>query len=150
MKFRTMIEGTGKTTTGIIVPPEVVAELGQTKRPAVRVTVGGHTYRSTVASMSGTFMISLSAENRAKAGVAAGDEVDVELVLDTAPRAVAAPSDLAKALKGDPEAKRFFESLSYSNQSWYVIWIEGAKKADTRERRVAKAVTMLREGKPHG
>jgi hypothetical protein len=150
MKFRTMIEGTGKTTTGIIVPPEVVAELGQTKRPAVRVTVGGHTYRSTVASMSGTFMISLSAENRAKAGVAAGDEVDVELVLDTAPRAVAVPSDLAKALKGDPEAKRFFESLSYSNQSWYVIWIEGAKKADTRERRVAKAVTMLREGKPHG
>jgi hypothetical protein len=150
MKFRTMIEGTGKTTTGIIVPPEVVAELGQTKRPAVRVTVGGHSYRSTVASMSGTFMISLSAENRAKAGVAAGDEVDVELVLDTAPRAVAVPSDLAKALKGDPEAKRFFESLSYSNQSWYVIWIEGAKKADTRERRVAKAVTMLREGKPHG
>lgn len=150
MKFRTMIEGTGKTTTGIIVPPEVVAELGQTKRPAVRVTVGGHTYRSTVSSMSGTFMISLSAENRAKAGVAAGDEVDVELVLDTAPRAVAVPSDLAKALKGDPEAKRFFESLSYSNQSWYVIWIEGAKKADTRERRVAKAVTMLREGKPHG
>jgi hypothetical protein len=150
MRFRTTIELSGKTTTGIIVPPEVVADLGSGKRPAVRVTVGGHTYRSTVASMGGKYMISLSAENREKAGVAAGDEVEVELELDSAPREVDVPADLAEALGGDAEAKRFFDGLSYSNQSWYVLWIEGAKKAETRQRRVEKAVTMLREGKPHG
>lgn len=150
MKFRTTIESSGKNTTGIPVPPEVVDALGSGKRPAVKVTVGGHTYRSSVSSMNGEFMISLSADNRAKAGVSAGDEVEVALELDDAPREVTVPADLAGALADDAEAKRFFDSLSYSNKSWYVLWIEGAKKEDTRQRRVAKAVTMLREGKKHG
>lgn len=150
MKFQTIVESTGKTTTGILVPPEVVEELGGGKRPSVKVTVGGHTYRSTVATRDGQHMISLSAENREKSGVSAGDNVEVELELDTKPREIEVPEDLAEALAGDAEAKSFFEGLSYSNKRYYVEWIVGAKKEETRQRRVEKAVTLLRDGKPHG
>jgi len=145
MRFRTSIESSGKNTTGIIVPPELVEQLGAGKRPAVKVTVGKHTYRSSVASMGGQFMISLSADNRAKAGVAAGDTVEVELELDSAPRSVTVPAELADLLAGDPAAKQFFDSLSYSNQRWHVEQIEGAKTPETRQRRVEKSFTMMRE-----
>lgn len=83
MRFRATIQLNGKTATGIPVPAEVVASLGPSKRPAVRVTIGGHTYRSTVASMGGEFMLPISSENRMSAGVAAGDEVNVDLERDT-------------------------------------------------------------------
>jgi len=129
------------------VPEEVVASLGSSKRPAVRATIGGYSYRSTVAPMGGVFMLPVSAEHRAGAGVAAGDEVEVELDLDTAPRELAVPLDLAEALERDAQAKRFFEGLSYSCQQRYVLPIEQAKTAETRERRVAKAVTELGEGR---
>ena len=149
--FRAELRSNGKTATGIEVPPDVVAQLGTGKRPAVRVTVKGHTYRSTVAVMGGTFMLPVSAENRDAAGVSAGDELDVELVLDDAPRQVEVPADLAAALADDTKARRFFdESCSYSNKRWYVLWIEGAKKDETRQRRVAQAVEMLRDGKKQG
>ena len=88
----------GKTATGIEVSDEIVAGLGQGKRPPVRVTIGGYSYRTTVARMGGRFLISLSAENLAAAGVAAGDEVEVGLELDDAPREVEVPADLAAAL----------------------------------------------------
>jgi uncharacterized protein YdeI (YjbR/CyaY-like superfamily) len=78
--------------------------------------------------------------------VAAGDRVDVELELDTAPREATVPADLAKAFKGEPEAKRAFEDLSYSRKRWYVEGIDGAKKPQTRQRRVEKAIEDLREG----
>ena len=133
----------GKTATGIRVPPEVVDRLGAGRRPAVRVTVGGHTYRSTVGVMGGEFMVPLSADNRHRAGVDAGDEVDVRLELDTAPRAVAVPADLAAALAGDPAARTRFYGLSYSQKRWYVLPIEDAKTPATRERRIAKAVERL-------
>ncbi|MEX0625485.1 MAG: YdeI/OmpD-associated family protein, partial [Chloroflexota bacterium] len=112
MKFHALIEGAGKTAAGIEVPPEVVTALGQTKRPPVRVTINGYTYRSTVATVGGRFMVGVSNEVRASAGVAAGDEVDVELELDTAPREVAVPPELAKELAGDPAAHQAFEALS--------------------------------------
>jgi Bacteriocin-protection, YdeI or OmpD-Associated/Domain of unknown function (DUF1905) len=146
-RFRTTLRSAGKTATGIVVPPEVVSGLGAGKRPAVRVTIGSHTYRSTVAVMGGQFMIGVSADNRAKAGVAAGDELDVHLELDTEPRQVAVPKDLAKALAAEPNAKQFFERLSYSQKQWHVLSIEGAKTADTRRRRIEKSVALLREGK---
>src|SRR5687768_14522059 len=114
MRFRTTIELGGKTATGFRVPTDVVTALGRGQRPPVRVTIGGHTYRSTVAAYSGTYMLPLSAENRTSAGVAAGDEVDVEIELDTEPRAVEVPADLAAALDADPAAQRFFDGLSYS------------------------------------
>lgn len=148
MRFRTMIELGGKTATGFPVPPEVVEALGKgKKRLPVLVTIGEHTYRSTVAPYEEVFMIPLSAENRTAAGVAAGDEVEVALELDTEPRKITVPDDLAVALKGDPEASRFFDTLSYTNQGWYVTWITSAKKQETRDQRVAKAITMLREGR---
>ncbi len=147
MRFRTTIELGGKTTTGIHVPDKVVTSLGSSKRPAVHVTINGYTYRSTVASMGGQFMLPLSAEHRARAGVAAGDEVEVDIELDTEPREVAVPPDLAGAFAQDVEAGRFFEGLSYSNKQRVVLSIEGAKTAETRQRRLAKAVGLLREGR---
>ena len=145
--FRAVVLLGGKTATGIRVPPDVVAGLGPGKRPAVRVTIGGHTYRSTVAVMGGEFMIPLSAENRTLAGVAAGDEVDVSLELDTEPREVTVPPDLRQALDADTAAGRFFDGLSYSQKRGFVLPIEGAKSPDTRARRIARAVTALREGR---
>jgi hypothetical protein len=147
MRFRATVEQSGKTATGIQVPPEVVASLGSSKRPAVLVTIGSHTYRSTVASMGGVFMLPLSAENRASAGVAAGDEVDVDLELDSAPREVTLPLDFAAALDAEPEARRFFDALSYSNQRRHVLAIEDAKTDETRRRRIDKAVASLADGK---
>ncbi len=147
MRFRTTIQLEGKTATGFRVPPEVVAALGGGKRPAVTVTIGGHTYRSTVAAYGDVFMLPLAAEHRAAAGVAAGDEVEVELAPDTAPREVEVPADLAAALAAEPEARAFFDGLSYSNRRWFVLSVEGAKTPETRLRRVDKAVAMLREGR---
>jgi len=147
MKFRAIIELAGKTATGIEVPAAVVTRLGSSKKPAVRVTINGYTYRSTVASMGGRFMLPISAEVREAASVAAKDKVDVDVELDTAPREVTVPPDFAHALTRDPAAKRLFEGLSSSNKQRIVIAIESAKTPETRERRIAKAVSALREGK---
>jgi hypothetical protein len=147
MRFRTTVELGGKTATGMRVPPAVVEGLGAGKKPAVLVTIGSHTYRSTIASRGGVYLLPLSAENRAGAGVAAGDEVEVDVELDTGPREVAVPDDLAAALADDDAARAEFERLPYSHRLRHVLAIEGAKAADTRRRRVTKAVEMLREGR---
>ncbi len=147
MQFRTTIELGGKTATGFRVPDDVVAGLGSGKRPAVRVTLNGHTYRSTVTPYGGVFMLPLSAEHRELAGVAAGDEVDVELKLDTEPREVTVPPDFAEALHDDVAVRERFNALSYSNKRRIVLWIEEAKTAETRQRRIAKAIASLREGR---
>jgi Bacteriocin-protection, YdeI or OmpD-Associated/Domain of unknown function (DUF1905) len=148
MRFRTTIVQSGKTTTGIQVPDAVVEALGSGKRPAVKVTVNGYSYRSTVASMGGVFMVSLSAEHRAGAGVAGGDEVEVDLELDSAPREVTVPPELAAALDAEPAARATFDGLSYSNRSWHVLQVTGAKSEETRQRRIAKSVEALKQGRP--
>lgn len=147
MRFRTTIQQSGKTATGIEIPDEIVDALGSGKRPAVRVTINGYTYRSTVAVMSGVYMVGVSAEHRAGAGVAGGDEVDVDIDLDTAPREVRMPADFTAALVAEPEARRTFEGLSYSNKSWHVLQVEGAKTDGTRQRRIAKSVDILKQGR---
>jgi hypothetical protein len=147
MQFDATIQLNGKTATGIRVPPEIVEELGGGKRPAVLVTIGGHTYRSTVATMNGVFMLPVSAEVRAVAGVNSGDVVAVELALDTQPREVSIPSDLAAALAAAPEANRMFDGLAYSNKRRFVLPIEEAKSAETRQRRIDKTIASLREGR---
>ncbi len=146
MRFRAVVELGGKTATGIEVPAEVVAALGSSRRPAVQVTINGHTYGSTVAAMGGRFLLPVSAENRTAAGVAAGDEVDVELVLDAAPRSVTVPDDLQTALDAAPVAAQRFAALSYSNQRAHVLSVEGAKAAETRARRVTKVIDTLLAG----
>jgi hypothetical protein len=144
MRFRTTVELGGKTATGLRVPPDVVAALGSGKKPAVTVTIGGHTYRSTIAVMGGAFMIPLSAENRTAASVAAGDEVEVQVELDTAPRVIEPPADFAMALDAEPAARKAFNSLSYSHQRRWVMSIDDAKTPETRQRRIDKAITELR------
>ena len=145
MKFQGLVLLGGKTATGFEVPPEVVAGLGTSKNPAVCVTVDGHTYRSTVATMGGKFMLPLSGENRTAAGLAAGDEADVELSLDTEPREVAVPPDFDQAISADAEARSFFDGLPYSRKLWFVLGITDAKTPETRARRVTKAVERLHE-----
>lgn len=146
--FRTTLLQTGKTATGFRVPPEVVAALGAGKRPAVVVTVNGYTYRYTVAPFAdGVFMIGLNAEHRAASGINAGDGLEVTLELDTAPRELAVPPELAGALAADPAAKAFFEGLSYSNKRVFTLSVAGTSNPETKARRVAKAIALMREGR---
>jgi hypothetical protein len=147
MRFRTTILQGDKTATGVRVPDEIVEALGSGKRPAVKITINGFTYRSTVAVMGGDYMVGVSAENRAGAGVRGGDVVDVDIDLDTAPREVNVPADFAAALDAAPNARRTFDGLSYSNKSWHVLQITGAKTDETRQRRIAKSLDALREGR---
>lgn len=147
MKFRTIIEQGGKNTTGIVVSPEIVEALGAGKRPPVRVTINGYTYQTSIASMGGRFMFSVSAEVRQNAGVSGGDEVEIELELDTAPRIIEVPPDLAAALAAEPAAHTLFETLSYSNKRRLVTPINDAKSEETRQRRIAKTVENLAAGK---
>ena len=147
MRFRARIELHGKTATGIVVPPEVVESLKSGKRPPVRVTINRYTYRSTVAPMAGEFRLPISAEHRTNSGVEVGDEVEVEIEPYTQAREVDVPPDLREALDRDADAKRFFDGLSYSNKQRIVLSIEGAKTAETRLRRITKAISELREGR---
>ena len=147
MKFRTTILESGGTTTGIRVPDEVMDALGKGKRPAVRVTINGFTYRSTVATLGGEPMVGVSAENRAGANVKGGDEVDVDIELDTEPREVSVPEDLAAALEADAAARGTWDRLSYSNRSWHVLQVTGARTDETRQRRIARSIEALREGR---
>jgi uncharacterized protein YdeI (YjbR/CyaY-like superfamily) len=97
--------------------------------------------------MGGRFLLPLNAENREAAGVAAGDEVDVTVELDDRPREAELPADFAAALEHEPAAASFFAGISYSDKRWHVLSIEGAKKEETRQRRIEKSVAMLREGR---
>ena len=147
MRFHTTILQSGKTAAGIQVPEEIVTALGSGKRPKVAVTINGYTYRSSIAPMNGVFMVGVNSDVRAASGVAGGDEVDVDIELDTAPREVTVPDDFAAALDGTPAARTTFDSLSYSNKSWHVLQIEGAKTDETRQRRIAKSIDALGAGR---
>lgn len=146
MRFRAVLELHGKTATGIVVPDEIVAALGGGKRPPVVVTLGDYTFRATIAPMGGRYLIGVNTDNRTKAGVAAGQELDVEISLDTEPREVSTPEDLAAALAADPKASANFDALSYTHRKEWVRWIEEAKKPETRATRLAKTVASLAAG----
>jgi hypothetical protein len=143
MRFHATVQQHGKTATGIEVPAEILAALGGGKRPKVTVTLNGFSYPSTVGSMGGLSLIPISAEVRERAGVAAGDEVDVDIVPDSAARVVEVPEDLAGALSSEPAAREAFGQLSYTGQRRYVQLVEQAKTAETRQRRIDKAVSEL-------
>jgi hypothetical protein len=146
MKFTTTIQGSGNKA-GIEVPADIVNALGAGRRPPVLVTINGKSYRSSIAVMGGQNMVGVSAVNRELAGVAAGDTVEVEIELDTRPRTIDVPEDLAAALEAEPEAKAFYGTLNFSSQRRYVEPIGDAKTAETRARRVAKVVADLKAGK---
>lgn len=143
MRFAATIELNGKSATGIEVPADVLAGLDAGKRPKVQVTINGHTYRTSVGSMGGRSLLPVSAEVRAAAGVAAGDAVEVEVALDTAPRTVEVPDDLAAALAAVPGARAAFDALTYSNQRRHVMAVTDAKTDATRRRRIDKIAAEL-------
>jgi hypothetical protein len=145
VRFRATLLQHGRTATGIVVPAAVVEALGHGRRPPVRVTIGSHTWRSTVAVYGGEYLLGVSAANRAAAGIAAGDEIEIELTADTAPRTIEVPPDLAAALDADPAARAAFDALAYSHQRRHVEAIDQAKTAETRARRIARAVAMVTE-----
>jgi hypothetical protein len=147
MEIRAELQRTGGNTTGFQIADEVVEALGGGGRPKVVVRVNGFEFRSSIARMGGDYWLGVSAERRAAAGIEGGEVYDLEVELDTAPRAIEVPADLAEALAGEPEAKAFWERMSYSNQRWHAEQLTSAKTAETRARRLAKSLEMLRAGK---
>jgi hypothetical protein len=132
----------------VVLDDEQVAAVGEgAKRFPVVATVNGYTWRTTVTRMRGEFLVGLSKAVRQEAGAEAGDTVEVRLELDTAPREVEVPEALSKALAGDAEARAAFDGLAYTHRKEYARWIDEAKRDETRERRVAQALEMLRQGK---
>ena len=146
MRIRTTLEPRGPAAA-IVLTDEQVAEIaGSAKSPPVRVTVNGNTMRLRVARMGGESLIGFSKAARAEAGVEIGAEIEAEIVLDDTPREVEIPSDLTAALAGDDAARAAFEKLSYTHRKEFARWVEEAKRDETRERRVAQSLTMIRAG----
>ena len=141
MRFDTTLSQMGNNT-GIEVPPEVIEELGGGKRAAVTVDVNGYVYASTIGVMGGRFLIPFSADKRAATGLSGGDPISVDLILDTAPRTVEVPDDLASAL-AESGVREAFDALSPSARKAHVTQVESAKAAETRARRVAAVVAKL-------
>lgn len=144
--FDTTVAANGNNT-GIVVPAEVIEQLGAGRRPAVLVNVNGYEYRNTVGVLGGKFMISISAAVRKATGLLVGDPIRVILTVADTPREVAVPSDLAAALAGDDRACAFFATLSNSMQRYHIDNVNSAKTADTRQRRIERTVALLRAGR---
>jgi Bacteriocin-protection, YdeI or OmpD-Associated/Domain of unknown function (DUF1905) len=139
----TILKAEGLNATGIRVPGEVISALGSHKKPKVKVSLNGYTYRSTVSAYGDVYMLPLSQEHRAAAGVQAGDEVEVTLELDLEPRTVEVPDDLAAALAEKPGATAAFDALSYTMRKEYARQVNEAKAQETRTRRIAGIVAKL-------
>ncbi len=145
MRFETEISDL-PPALGFDLPFDPKEQFGKVRAP-VRVTINGYEFRTTVAAMGGRVFIGMNSEVREGAAVSPGDRVEVEVVLDTEPRTVAVPHDLEAALA--PAEREFLQSLSFTHRKEYVRWIEEAKRAETRQARIAKAVVMLRDGVRH-
>ncbi len=143
MEFTTDLQATGGNTTGFVVPETVLAGLDAGRRPKVAATVNGHTWRTSIASMGGQFLLGVSAAVREAAGIAAGETHSVAVEVDDAPRIVEVPEDLAVALAAHPAAAAAWERLSYSHQRQHAEAITAAKKPETRERRISSTIAKL-------
>jgi hypothetical protein len=143
-RFKATLEQHGSGTV-VVVPFDLKDAFGS-GRPPVRATVNGYTFRTTLFTMGGRALLGLNRDVREAAGVESGQEVSVELARDDEPRTVEVPRDLAAALEADATVRETFDGLSYTHKKEYVRWIEGAKRHETRSRRIAKAVEMLRKG----
>lgn len=143
MDFTAELQATGGTTTGFVVPEDVVEGLGAGKRPKVVATVAGHSWRTSIAPMGGQSWLGANAAVRQASGIAAGETHVVTVEADTAPRTVEVPDDLAAALAADPAAAAAWERLSFSNQRRHAEAVAAAKKPETRERRIASTLAEL-------
>lgn len=144
LKFSTVLLQAGKTATGIKIPDGIIEKLGAGKKPAIKVTINGFTYRSTVAVMGGAYMVGVNAENRAGAKVKGGDKIDVVIELDTEERVVEVPVEFQQVLNKNAAAKEKFESLSYSKKKALVLPIQVAKTKETADRNIQKALNILK------
>ena len=144
MRLRTVVNRAGKTAAGIVVPDEFVEALDGGRRPKVRVTARDYTFRTSIAHMGGLFLLPITNETRDRSGLRPGEVADFEIELDTEPRAVVVPADLAAALAQDSVARAAFERLSYSGQRRLTIPLEAIKGAEARARRVERTVAELR------
>ena len=143
--FHTEILQAGRTATGIVIPDEIIERLGAGKKPPVKVTINGFTYRSTVAVMGGRYMVGVNAENREKAKVAGGDHVEVTIAVDREPRDVPIPPALAAILAQDATLRKAYDGLSYTNRRVIAEGVASAKGEDTRQRRIDKAIADLKQ-----
>ncbi|WP_238009922.1 YdeI/OmpD-associated family protein [Dactylosporangium sp. AC04546] len=143
MRFRSVVEP-HERMRGLEVPPEIVEALGGGARPPVTITINGHSWKSRVAIMRGRHLLGLSNANRRAAALVVGEEVEVDLQLDTAPRVVVEPDDLAQALDADPAARAAWDNLAYTHRREHVLAVEGAKRPETRARRVEQVIATLR------
>ena len=143
MRFTTELLRAGKSATGIEIPDHVVDSFGAGKKPAVTVSINGFSYQSTVAVMGGKYMVGVSAERRAAAGIEGGDIITVDVELLTAPRQVVVPADFGAALDSVAGAREAFEKLAYSHRKEHVRAIEDAKKPETRAARIEKTAAKL-------
>jgi Bacteriocin-protection, YdeI or OmpD-Associated/Domain of unknown function (DUF1905) len=149
LRFRAELRSAGDSGgAGFDVPHEVAAALSDAKRPPVTVTINGHEFRTRLAVYGGQPMVGVSKANRAAAGIDVGDTFDVAIAVDTGPREIEVPPDLAEALRGDPQAAAAFARLSYTHRREYVQWVTEAKREETRARRVAGTLDRLRPEKP--
>ncbi len=144
MRLRLELVSHGGNTAGFEIPDEVVEELGGGRKPKVVATIGKHTWRSSIANMGGQFMLGVSMANREAAGVSAGQTLDVDVVLDTAPRTVEVPDDLAAELAGDDRAREAWTTWSFTRQNEAARLLTEAKRPETRARRLEKVLADLR------
>lgn len=147
IRFRTQLQRRGPAAA-VVLDDAQVATVGEgSKRFPVAATVNGYTWRTSVARMGGEFLVGLNREVRENAGVEAGDDVEVIIALDDAPREVEVPEALAAALAADPQAAASFERMAFTHRKEYARWVAEAKREETRQRRVAQALDMIRAGK---
>jgi hypothetical protein len=147
VQFKAQLQARGPAAAVVLDDAQVAAVGEGAKRFPVVATVNGYTWRTSVARMGGEFLVGLNRGVRQGAGVAAGDEAEVTIELDTAPRDVEVPEALAAALAADSQAKAAFEGMAFTHRKEYARWVAEAKQEETRERRVQQALDMLRAGK---
>src|SRR3954452_21782812 len=147
IRFRTQLQKRGPAAAVVLDDAQVAEVGGGAKRFPVVATVNGYTWRTSVARMGGEFLVGLNREVREGAGVGAGDKIDVVLALDTEPREVDVPEDLASALVAEPNVKEKFDAMAFTHRKEYARWVAEAKREETRERRIAQAIDMIRAGK---
>ena len=146
IQFRARLQTRGPAAA-VVLDDAQVAVVGEgARRFPVVATVNGYTWRTSVARMGGEFLLGLNKEVRQEAGVEAGDEVEVTVELDTAPREVEVPEALAAALAADPQARASFERMAFTHRKEYARWVAEAKQEETRQRRVQRALEMIRAG----
>lgn len=147
LTFQTTLLEAGKTATGIRVPDDIIEKLGGGKKPLVKITINGFTYRSAVAVMGGTFMVGVNADNRESAKVKGGDKIEVTIELDTEERVVDVPNDFQKVLDNNAAAKKKFDALSNSKKKALTLPIANGKTVETRHKNIEKAIQVLLDSK---